>query len=117
MEPVTSSKSVRTTPLATKRGPQCAIAALSKGSDDICSSAEFSVGPLGRLFVATIPRHEAPRRPVHQQFEADAERREQQHADERFVVVVGAGIVEDVVADPADRQKELGNDSTDESPA
>ena len=38
IEPVTSSKSVNTTPLATKRGPQCVIAALSKGSDDMRSS-------------------------------------------------------------------------------
>ena len=33
--PVTSSKSVSTTPLATKRAPQCAIADLSTGSDDM----------------------------------------------------------------------------------
>src|SRR5689334_25364466 len=48
---------------------------------------------LAGLFVATVPRHEATRAPVHQQLEADTEGGKQQYADESFVVMVGARIV------------------------
>ncbi len=86
---MTSSKSVSTTPLATKRGPQCAIAALSKGSDDMQNSSWWNVRrALARFFVAAVPWHVTPRRPVHQQFEADAKGRKQQYADEGLVVMI-----------------------------
>src|SRR5262249_12598892 len=62
---------------------------------------------LTRFFVPTIPGHEAPRRPIQQQFEANAEGGEQQHADEGLVVMVGARIIEDVVAEPAGRYEEF----------
>src|SRR5262245_11754660 len=73
IEAVTSWKSVRETPLATKRAPQWLMAALTCGSVDIVSV---------RSLVAAIPRQETPRTPVDQKLEADAEGREQQHADE-----------------------------------
>ena len=81
------------------------------------SSARVRMRVACRFFVAAIPRHEAPRTPVHQQFEADAEGREQQHADEGLVVVIGARVVENVVAEPADREEELRHHRADQRAA
>src|ERR1700693_1744767 len=85
----------------------------TKSSDLTCVT---SLGLVG-FFVAAIPRHEAPRAPVHQQFEADAESGEQQHADESFVVMIGARIVEDVIAKPADREEEFRHHRADQRAA
>src|SRR5262249_30548330 len=83
IEAVTSWKSVSDTPLATKRAPQWLIAALTCGSVDIGSVHSL---------VAAIPGQETPRTPVDQKLEADAESREQQHADEGLVVMEGARV-------------------------
>src|SRR3954447_12314055 len=53
MEPVTSSKSLSATPLATKRGAQCAIAEVTRGAEamEMMSLGEkrnYSVLSLGR---------------------------------------------------------------------
>jgi len=45
---------------------------------------------------ASIPRQETPRARIHHELESDAKGSEQQHPDERLVVMKGARIVKDI---------------------
>src|SRR3954451_15085354 len=107
IEPVTSSKSLSATPLATKRGAQWEIAAATRGSEAM-DQVLSSVGIIRResfgFVVAAVPGQETPRAPVHDQLNPEPKSREQQHADEGFVVGEGARVKKDIIAEPADRE-------------
>src|SRR5438270_13881076 len=72
IEPVTSSKSLSATPLATKRGAQCEIAELTRGSEAMKRSSDEWWELFG-LIMATVPGQEAPRAPGHHELEPKPE--------------------------------------------
>src|SRR5262245_3468977 len=66
---------------------------------------------------APVPGQIAARRPVEQDLDRDAERRQHQDGDERGIVLEGARIEEDEEAEPLERDEELGDDRGDQRAA
>src|SRR5690606_31550508 len=123
MDAVTSSKSVSATPLATKRGPQWALADLTRAS---CADGSTRCGVFNCFsgflcsvarFVAPIPGKELPRPPRQQQLQHHADDGEHGDRHERLAVLEGACIVKNVEAKPRDRRIELRDHRTDECAA
>src|SRR4051812_38119796 len=54
------------------------------------------------------------RAPIYEQLEAKPKKREQQYANEGFVVVEGARVEKNVVAEATDREKEFGHHRANE---
>src|SRR5215212_3144613 len=69
------------------------------------------------LVIAAVPGKEAARAGGDEELAADAEGSEQQHADKGVIVLVGARLVQDEIAEAADRGEELGNHCADQRAA